>query len=627
MVCELRVATYDPDFLGFVWSIEANYSDGNITAPSIWNVIASEGRADAAIYPNYTVDVSKIRTIEISAIDRGNPDALRLVRGKTVVIETRGTDRRSINVPDNNFREVSASQIQIIAAQTAISGAGQFVDSWITISALGIVLLFGLLIFRKARKRRIFYAALTVGFATAVVLTAMAGVRVMFAEPLAILIVFAITRGTSNYRQRHLYRDPRSRLPNFGALRRDLESSRDLENVSIVIAKIARLEASLASLSERNQGLFLRQAAARLTLGDADAKIYHDGGKYFCILLCTSDYDDLQSHLEGLRAVASQAIVIADRAIDVSMTIGVDQSGVGVASSRISQAISAADQAREAYRPVFIVTDFEADSETWDYSLQSRLEAALSENRINIKLQPQLDLRTGQFVGAEALARWSDEVRGEISPAHFIPQCERVGRLDQLTKRVLQLGMEASHSFEQNGLPAKVSINVSAIQFVDHRIAELIEGELLVTGANPANIMIEITESARIASFEAARDIMERLIKLGIEFSIDDFGVASANLDTLYQLPFSELKIDRMFADAVTRKSSARAITENLIKLSKDLGLVSVAEGIEDFDTLEMLKAMGADRAQGFVIARPQTFQLLEETLRLQRGTVRRSSG
>src|SRR3546814_2336561 len=107
------------------------------------------------------------------------------------------------------------------------------------------------------------------------------------------------------------------------------------------------------------------------------------------------------------------------------MTIGVDQSENKSPSSRISSAIAAADQAREAYSPVFIITDFEADSEEWDYSLQSRLEDALSENRIWIKLQPQIDLQSGRIVGAEALARWVDEQRGEISPARFILQCER----------------------------------------------------------------------------------------------------------------------------------------------------------------------------------------------------------
>src|SRR3546814_13548299 len=107
------------------------------------------------------------------------------------------------------------------------------------------------------------------------------------------------------------------------------------------------------------------------------------------------------------------------------MTIGVDQSEDKSPSSRISSAIAAADQAREAYRPVFIITDFEADSEEWDYSLQSRLEDALSENRIWIKLQPPLDLHSGRIVGAQALARWADAQSGKHSPALLHPPCEK----------------------------------------------------------------------------------------------------------------------------------------------------------------------------------------------------------
>uniref|UniRef100_UPI003CFDD91F EAL domain-containing protein n=1 Tax=Altererythrobacter sp. TaxID=1872480 RepID=UPI003CFDD91F len=313
--------------------------------------------------------------------------------------------------------------------------------------------------------------------------------------------------------------------------------------------------------------------------------------------------------------------------IDVSMTIGVDHSNNKLPSSRISSAIAAADQARETYRPVFIITDFEADSEAWDYSLQARLEDALSENRIWIKLQPQIDLQTGLIVGAEALARWVDQQHGEISPARFILQCERAGRLDELTKRILRLSLEASRSLQDDGLPPRISVNVSAIQFVDHRIADMVEAMLAETGADPAQIIIEITETARIEDFRVAREIMERIARSGIRFSIDDFGIASANLDALYRLPFSELKIDRMFAGATASDPMARAIVGNMLNLSRDLGLANVAEGIEDIATLDMLRDLGGDLGQGFCIARPQTFSLLHETMRLQRDSSIQRSG
>ena len=178
----------------------------------------------------------------------------------------------------------------------------------------------------------------------------------------------------------------------------------DLKQSVLVVAKIARLDAIFATLRDSEQGEYLRQVASRLRLGEGETQVYHDGGKYLAMVFRSADYGDLEGHLEGLRAVASQAVTIGNQPIDVAITIGVDQTYGAAMANRISSAIAAADQAREAYRPVFIISDFEADSEEWDHSLQARLESALSENRIGIKLQPKVEMQTGLFVGAEALA-------------------------------------------------------------------------------------------------------------------------------------------------------------------------------------------------------------------------------
>ncbi|MEL6738361.1 MAG: EAL domain-containing protein, partial [Pseudomonadota bacterium] len=279
------------------------------------------------------------------------------------------------------------------------------------------------------------------------------------------------------------------------------------------------------------------------------------------------------------------------------------------------------------YRPVFIISDFQADSEEWDHSLQSRLENALSENRISVKLQPKIDMQSGLFVGAEALARWTDQQRGEIPPVRFIIQCERAGRLDDLTKRVMEKSMRASMELDQRKLPSKVSVNVSAIQFVDNRIIDLVEMALNATGADPRNLMIEITETARVENLMRARSIMEQIKAMGITFSIDDFGVGSGNLDALYQLPFDEIKIDRMFSNEVARCARARAVVTAMLDVARSFEMRSVVEGIDELSTLELLRDMGGDLAQGFCIARPQTLPLLIETLRLQahQSIVRRS--
>jgi EAL domain-containing protein (putative c-di-GMP-specific phosphodiesterase class I) len=609
----------EPDFLGVVWGVDSVEVSDSQAIPSVWRVLAGSAASGSSIWTDYTISTESIPKFEMTVLAQGRNSFAEKLTGKKLLISNLGGDGRQFNIPDQDDASVyNSGELHVLAAETALRGAGHGITSIITLPFFGIVLILIVALKSTRNLRRVAYGGWLGLWLLVLVLSSKLGARVYLAEPLMLGAVFAVQRMVGHWRRRHLYTDARSGLPNFAALHRDLEISGNLAEYVIVVAKIARLDGICATIGAHEQGEYLRQIATRLSLGEQSKTIYHDGGKYLAMVLHRPDYPDLQAHLEGLRAVVSQAVSIAERALDVSITFGVDQSSEGRASNRISSAIAAADQAREAYRPVFVISDFEADSESWDYSLQARLEDALSENRISIKLQPKVEMQSGLLVGAEALARWTDRERGEIPPNRFILQCERSGRLDELTKRVMQRSFAASRELEQAGLPARISVNVSAIQFVDSRIVELTEEALALTSVAPENVMIEITETARIDDMARARDIMEQIGRFGIDFSIDDFGVGSGNLDALYSLPFRELKIDRMFTNSVSNCRDARTIVEALMRLSRDLGLASVAEGIDNPATFELLRDMGGDLAQGFLIARPLPLAQLKETLRLQ---------
>ncbi|MEM6857602.1 MAG: EAL domain-containing protein [Pseudomonadota bacterium] len=613
----------DIDFLDYVWSLAPSYAVNGENRPAAWTVLVggqSTGRdiANEAIHPDYRMQPRDLPEVQIADLAAGKASALAQVGGKSVLIANLGGDDRVIRTPGGAGREGTSAHVSAIAAETALRSAGFYYAALYTIPVFGIGLLFLAAVPLGRRWRRIGYAVWASQIVVAFVAVPMMGDRVSLADPVFLASVYGCFRAIANYRRRHLYVDTQSRLPNFTAFRRYLEAQGSLNDHILVIVKIARLDAIFATLGSHEQGEYLRQVASRLTLGESSANVYHDGGKYLGMVFRRADYIDLRGHLEGLRAIASQAVLVGDTPIDVAITIGVDQSNEGDVSNRISSAIAAADQAREAYRPVFIISDFQADSEEWDHSLQSRLENALSENRISVKLQPKVDMQSGLFVGAEALARWTDQQRGEIPPVRFIIQCERAGRLDDLTKRVMEKSMQASIELAREKLPCKVSVNVSAIQFVDSRVVDLVELALGATQADPRNIMIEITETARVENLTRAREVMEEIKRLGIEFSIDDFGVGSGNLDALYALPFDEMKIDRMFSNEVTRCPKARSVVAAMLDLCRAFGMRSVVEGIDELDTFEAVRDMGGDLAQGFCIARPQTLTLLKETLRLQ---------
>lgn len=607
---------YQADFLGYVWDLSPTHAGNSGNLTSLGFALASEKSRGFPISPDYNIDIDAVPVVDLENSRSPNPSGDRRFVGKTVVLGSSGDTASKVKIPGKG--SVTSSLLHIVGAETLIRGSGQNVDWRVVIALLGLVLIFGSIFFNENRNRRRFYVVWIAFLAFSFVFTASEGMRTTFSDPVILTAVYGLLRSVANYKRRYLYRDARSKLPNFAALQRDLDDYRNSDSCVIVVAKIARLDAVFVTLSLMEQARYLRQIGTRLTLGDAAVTIYYDGGKYFGFILRNMSKDDLQEHLSGLRAVVSQSVTIAGRPFDVSMTIGADNCIGKNVSSRLSSAIAAADQAREAYQPVFIISDLEAESETWDHSLQARLESALSQDRISIKLQPQVDFETGLIVGAEALARWVDEERGEISPERFIGQCERVGRLDDLTKRILLKSLRAANSLRSGGHNPTISVNASAIQFLDDRMAVMIAEGLAQTFVDPTKLTIEVTETARIENFAIARNVFEIIKRSGVRISMDDFGVASANLDAMLELPFDEIKIDRQFVSRMTTSRRARAIVANVIRLAKDANVLVVAEGIEDRESYELLKAMNCDIGQGYLIAHPLSLDELQKTLDLQ---------
>ena len=604
---------FQTDFLGFVWDIPRSQNASGHRYPALPFALAGEETPKKRVFTDFAIDPETVPRVT-PAILRSGPDVLRdTVEGKAVVIGLSRDAAEPIEVP--GARAQPATVVHILAAETLRMGRGDYLNWLLLTLAFGLALLIGLMLAGGQRGRRILYGAWMAATPALFLLAGWLGTRAFFADIVALGAFYAFMRALTNYRRRHLFVDPASRLPNFNAMLRDIENDRSGRAPTIVVAKIARLDAMFTMLSAIERGDYLRQVAFRLALGDHGKHVYYDGGKYFAMPLVGFAGLDLQSHLEGLRAVATQSVQVAGRPLDVSMTFGADECATKDLSSRLSSAISAADQAREAYRPVFIISEDDRPDEAWDYSLQSRLEAALSEDRIGINLQPQVDLATGRIAAAEALARWRDAERGDIAPVQFILQCERMGRLDELTKRVLGKGLRATGDLAAVGAPIPVSVNVSAIQFVDMRIADMVETQLAMLGTDPALLTIEITETARMDDMRAARDVMERIGRLGVRFSIDDFGVGSANHEVLYSLPFDEVKIDRMFVDAMDRSAKARSIVAATTGLARGIGLVCVAEGIETAESAKILREMGCTLGQGYHFYRPMTAAALAKLI------------
>jgi len=219
--------------------------------------------------------------------------------------------------------------------------------------------------------------------------------------------------------------------------------------------------------------------------------------------------------------------------------------------------------------------------------------------------QPKVDMKTGNLVGAEALARWIHPEQGVIDPHAFIPLLEQSGNIDALAFLMLEKTVAACRSFHSLGHRLVISVNLSLVSLDDPALADKITQVLRRIGIDPQYIALEITESAAMTDVAQALENLTRLCMNGFELSIDDYGSGYSSLQQLTRIPFSELKIDQSFVKDLAENEMSRIVVESSVNMARELQIKSIAEGVETQEDWDTLKSMGCDTAQGYFIARP----------------------
>jgi diguanylate cyclase (GGDEF)-like protein len=245
--------------------------------------------------------------------------------------------------------------------------------------------------------------------------------------------------------------------------------------------------------------------------------------------------------------------------------------------------------------------------------LVSELRSALVDGSVQLYYQPKLDLQSNQVTEVEALVRWVHPRLGIIAPSEFVPLAEHTGLIRPLTSHVLRVAAAQAAHWRQKGRPLVVAVNLSARSLHDGAILQEVATVLKETGLPPSLLRLEITESSIMAHPARARTVLEELSDMGVRLSIDDFGTGYSSLAYLNELPVSEVKIDRSFVTNVLDREGDQVIVRSIIDLGRNLGLTSVAEGVETAAALQWLRSVGCDQAQGFHIARPMTPGALDE--------------
>ncbi|MCW3172577.1 putative bifunctional diguanylate cyclase/phosphodiesterase [Shewanella subflava] len=311
--------------------------------------------------------------------------------------------------------------------------------------------------------------------------------------------------------------------------------------------------------------------------------------------------------LLAIKDELQQPFEIEQQPISVTVQLGVltlteHHADVSIMLRRLDLALKKAklDQRAIAY--------YDKDDDKKQYRellIINSLPKALKQDQLFMVYQPKLDIKSAKCVEVEALIRWHHEGLGEISPDEFIPLAEHTGMISLISAWVLEKVISQQAKWREQGIYVKVAVNLSSDDLHGkHIVADITN--LLKHYSVPAEcLMIEITESALMASYEQVINTIEQLQTLGIKVAIDDFGTGHSSLAYLRHLPVNEVKIDKAFLQGFQQEKQAQSIVKMTIVLAKELGFDVTVEGVETLSTLQTLAEFGADRIQGEYFSKP----------------------
>jgi diguanylate cyclase len=349
------------------------------------------------------------------------------------------------------------------------------------------------------------------------------------------------------------------------------------------------------------------RVSARMRESDTVARL---GGDEFAIIIeDVVEARDAARVADDLVKILSEPFIVNEHEIPMHVSIGIAVSPPSKGDRLIKDADAAMYRAkREGGNNHQFYTEEMNVQASERLMLERDLRHALDRDELLLHYQPQVDLATGDIVGAEALLRWQHHERGLVSPADFIPVLEETGLIIPVGEWVLEEACRQVGAWHDSGFAQiRIAVNLSARQLPRGDLVDAVERALEESGLDPGCLELEITESLLVEDSEAGLRAVDLLKKgvAGLSISIDDFGTGYSSLSRLKALPIERLKIDRSFIDGVTTDSGDSAITAAVISLGHSLRLQVTAEGVETAEQLAFLREQDCDEAQGFYFSRP----------------------
>ncbi|NNG21668.1 putative bifunctional diguanylate cyclase/phosphodiesterase [Telluria aromaticivorans] len=354
-----------------------------------------------------------------------------------------------------------------------------------------------------------------------------------------------------------------------------------------------------------------RSLQALLREGDMLAR---SGSDEFLVLLhARGDHPEPERALERLMETANRAIPAPGGEIALTVSIGtalLPRDGID-ADALLNNAVTAMRHAKAQGRGG--IQPFAPEQRTDQgrrLTLESHLRRALAQDELFVQYQPQVDLRSGQLSGFEALVRWRHPEFGTIGPDEFIPIAEETGLIVPIGEWVLRTAVTQLVAWREEGLPlVPMAVNLSARQFLQSDVLGTIRRLLEETGMAAESLELELTESVSMADPARSIVVMQGLGDLGLSLSIDDFGTGYSSFTYLKRLPIDKLKIDKSFVQDMAHSAESNAIVQAIVAMSHRLQLRVIAEGVETADQVAALRKADCDQIQGYYYSRPLAAQ------------------
>jgi|WetSurSiteA1Bulk_404760.scaffolds.fasta_scaffold00057_10 diguanylate cyclase (GGDEF)-like protein/PAS domain S-box-containing protein len=424
-------------------------------------------------------------------------------------------------------------------------------------------------------------------------------------------------KATEEHINRLAFYDPLTQLPNRRLLQEQLKhgigiNRRTAGQMAVLMMDLDKFKAVNDTLGHTAGDELLQQVAVRIKahLRETDMVARLGGDEFVILIEDVGHYEHIARIADAIIHALSQPFTLCQSyevVIGTSIGIAIHPQHGDSVETLIDHADTALYHAKDQGRGCFAYFSEELTHKAHErMALEVRLRRAIDQQELRVYFQPQIDINSGQIVGAEALLRWHDPIHGCLTPYHFIALAEETGLIIPIGAWVLRETCRLGQQWLQQGLPPiTLAVNVSPYQFNRCDMNTLVTEVLTETGFPADYLELEITESGLMDNQQHAMSILNNLHKQGVHLAIDDFGTGYSSLAYLKYFPVDVLKIDKTFIDDIPFLHGDMAITATIIAMAHHLGFKVLAEGVETEEQLAFLREQGCDSYQGYLYSKP----------------------